>query len=225
MKAFADNKLYVTKKTIFVFDRVENIVRKGEITCTSNSSFSHNVFKRLPPKSRQKVLLCWKGFRKKTKPKFEVYSVKRGLNVIAKHIDAHVIMSSPRRLTGAKLFASFKFSACRRTILHHDSLGCLSKWILWIHNKMFSCLVKSMDENNTVVSAYTLYSHLQQCCFHPSKCPLFARTWLIIIPSGLFHLLPNNISVDVIFDWSKLKEFAGDNFNATYIVQFCFDRV
>ena len=166
MKAFADNKLYVTKKTIFVFDRVENIVRKGEITCTSNSSFSHNVFKRLPPKSRQKVLLCWKRFRKKTKPKFELYSVKRGLNVIAKRIDAHVIMSSPRRLTGAKLFASFKFSACRRTILHHDSLGCLSKWILWIHNKMISCLVKSMDESNTVVSAYTLYSYLQQCCFH-----------------------------------------------------------
>ena len=177
------------------------------------------------PRPVKRCYCVGKGLEKKIKPKFELYSVKRGLNVIAKGIDAHVIMSSLRRLTLAKLFASFKFSSCRRTILHHDSLGCLSKWILWIHNKIFSCLVKSMDENNTVVSAYTLYSHLQQCCFHPSKCRLFARTWLIIIPSGLFHLLPNNISVDVIFDWSKLKEFAGDNFSATYIVQFCFDRV
>ena len=30
---------------ISVFDRVENIVGKGEIACTSNFSFSHNVFK------------------------------------------------------------------------------------------------------------------------------------------------------------------------------------
>ena len=46
-KAFADNKLNVTKMIISVFDRVENIVGKGEIACTSNFSFSHNVFKRL----------------------------------------------------------------------------------------------------------------------------------------------------------------------------------
>ena len=31
LKAFADDKLNVTKKTIFVFDRVENIVKKGEM--------------------------------------------------------------------------------------------------------------------------------------------------------------------------------------------------
>ena len=47
LKAFADNKLNVTKMIISVFDRVENIVGKGEIACTSNFSFSHNVFKRL----------------------------------------------------------------------------------------------------------------------------------------------------------------------------------
>ena len=46
MKAFADDKLNVTKMIISVFDRVENIVAKGEIACTSNFSFSHNVFKR-----------------------------------------------------------------------------------------------------------------------------------------------------------------------------------
>ena len=31
---------------ISVFDRVENIVRKGEIACTSNFSFSNNVFQK-----------------------------------------------------------------------------------------------------------------------------------------------------------------------------------
>ena len=46
LKAFADDKLDVTKMIISVFDRVENIVGKGEIACTSNFSFSHNVFKR-----------------------------------------------------------------------------------------------------------------------------------------------------------------------------------
>ena len=47
LKAFADDKLHATKMIISVFDRVENIVGKGEIACTSNFSFSHSVFKRL----------------------------------------------------------------------------------------------------------------------------------------------------------------------------------
>ena len=49
LKAFADDKLNVTTIIIIfsVFDRVENIVEEGEIACTSNFSFSHNVFKRL----------------------------------------------------------------------------------------------------------------------------------------------------------------------------------
>ena len=46
LKAFADEKLNATKMVISVFDRVENIMGKGEIACTSNFSFSHNVFKR-----------------------------------------------------------------------------------------------------------------------------------------------------------------------------------
>ena len=55
LEAFADDKLNVTKMLISVFDRVENIVGKGEIACTSNFSFSHNVFKRLLFQTRQKV--------------------------------------------------------------------------------------------------------------------------------------------------------------------------
>ena len=61
LKAFADDKLNATKMIISVFDRVENIVGKGEIACTSNFSFSHSVFKRLLTQTRQKVSLCGNG--------------------------------------------------------------------------------------------------------------------------------------------------------------------
>ena len=57
LNAFGDEKLSVTKIIISVFDREENIVGKGEIACTSNFSFSHNVFKRLLSKRHQKVSL------------------------------------------------------------------------------------------------------------------------------------------------------------------------
>ena len=54
LKAFADDKLHVTKMIISVPDRAENIVGKGEIACTSNFSFSYNVFKRLLSQTHQK---------------------------------------------------------------------------------------------------------------------------------------------------------------------------
>ena len=60
-KAFADDRLDVTKMIISVSDRVGNIVGKGEIARTSNFSFFHNVFKRLLSKTHQKVSLCWNG--------------------------------------------------------------------------------------------------------------------------------------------------------------------
>ena len=43
LKAFAYEKLNVTKMIVsaFDFDRVENIVGKGEIACTSNFCFFH----------------------------------------------------------------------------------------------------------------------------------------------------------------------------------------
>ena len=52
LKAFADDKLNVTKMIVPAFDRVENIVGEGEIACTSNFSFSHNVFRRLLSQTR-----------------------------------------------------------------------------------------------------------------------------------------------------------------------------
>ena len=63
LKAFADDKLDVTKMIISVFDRVENIVGKGEIACKSNFSFSNNVFKRFLSQTRQKVSLCGNGLK------------------------------------------------------------------------------------------------------------------------------------------------------------------
>ena len=43
---------------ISLFDRVENFEGKGEIACTSNFSFSQNVFKKLLSKTHLKVSLC-----------------------------------------------------------------------------------------------------------------------------------------------------------------------
>ena len=63
LKAFTGDKLNVTKLIISVFDRVENIVGKGEITCTCNFSFSENVFKQLLSQTHQKVLLYGNGLR------------------------------------------------------------------------------------------------------------------------------------------------------------------
>ena len=48
---------------ISVFNTVENIVCKGEIACTSNFSFSHNVFKRLLSQTFHDVSLCGNGLK------------------------------------------------------------------------------------------------------------------------------------------------------------------
>ena len=53
------------------------------------------------------------------------------------------------------------------------------------HSKNFRCSRKSMGESNTVVSAYTLYRHLQQYCFYPFKWPVippntWCENWLVV---------------------------------------------
>ena len=73
LKAFADEKLDVTKMIISVFERMENIVGKGEIACTSNFSFSHNVFKRLLSQMCQKLSLCGNGFTLYQTTKFQTW--------------------------------------------------------------------------------------------------------------------------------------------------------
>ena len=44
LKAFADDELNIVKMMIFLFDRAENTVGKGENAVTSIFSFSHSVF-------------------------------------------------------------------------------------------------------------------------------------------------------------------------------------
>ena len=44
---------------ISVFDRVEDIVGKGEIACTSNFSFSHNVFQKASSLDASKGVIEW----------------------------------------------------------------------------------------------------------------------------------------------------------------------
>ena len=46
LKAFADDKINITKKLKFILWKAENIVGKGENAVTSIFSFSQNVFKR-----------------------------------------------------------------------------------------------------------------------------------------------------------------------------------
>ena len=68
LKAFAEDKLNVTKMIVSAIDRVENIVGKGEIACTSSFSFSQNVFKRLLSQMLQKVSLCGNRLKEFCKP-------------------------------------------------------------------------------------------------------------------------------------------------------------
>ena len=51
LKVLADNKLNATNMIICVFDRVENIVGKGEIACRSNFSFPIMFSKGFLPRS------------------------------------------------------------------------------------------------------------------------------------------------------------------------------
>ena len=48
---------------IYVFDRVENIVEKGQVACTISFSFFYNVFKRLLSQTRQNVSLSGNSLR------------------------------------------------------------------------------------------------------------------------------------------------------------------
>ena len=52
-----------------------------------------------------------------------------------------------------------------------------------------------MGESNTVVSAYTLYRHLQQYCSHPSICAKFLHSCTI------------NRLLDRVYDYYCLCEY------------------
>ena len=52
---------------------VENIVGKGEIACTGNFSFSHNVFKKLLSQTHQKVSSCMNRLNGKVTQFYETF--------------------------------------------------------------------------------------------------------------------------------------------------------
>ena len=54
-----DDKSNVAKIMISVGERVENIVRKGEMLITSNFSFSHNVFKSFQSHQKSGLVDKW----------------------------------------------------------------------------------------------------------------------------------------------------------------------
>ena len=57
LKAFADDKLNVTRNVKVVFHRIENIMEKKKMLVTSIFFFSHNVFRRLFSFSVSKVVI------------------------------------------------------------------------------------------------------------------------------------------------------------------------
>ena len=59
LKAFADDKLNVTKMIISVFDRVENIMGKGDIACTISFSFSPQCFQKASFLDSSKGVIVW----------------------------------------------------------------------------------------------------------------------------------------------------------------------
>ena len=63
-KAFADDKINVTKKMKFVLGRVKTLWEKEKMLVASIFSFSLNVFKRLLSLGRYKLGLCGKELRR-----------------------------------------------------------------------------------------------------------------------------------------------------------------
>ena len=60
LKAFADDKLNVTKMAISVFDRAENIVGKGEMLVQAISPLP-TMFQQASFPDASKMSLCWDG--------------------------------------------------------------------------------------------------------------------------------------------------------------------
>ena len=61
LKAFTDDKLNVTKMVISVFDRVENIVGKGEIACT----IFPQCFKKASFQEASKGVIVWEWVKER----------------------------------------------------------------------------------------------------------------------------------------------------------------
>ena len=63
-------------------------MEKGEIACTSNFAFSHNVFKRLFSQTHQNVSLCGNGFTFTSQSEYLKDVQKKGYNTNATFNDS-----------------------------------------------------------------------------------------------------------------------------------------
>ena len=85
---------------ISVFDRVENIVGKGEIACTSNFPFSHNVLKWLLSQTRENVSLCGNGIyidaHRQKKKRLQIRFIEKRITIF--HSFLKGVLSRMRKL-------------------------------------------------------------------------------------------------------------------------------
>ena len=85
----------------------------------------------------------------------------------------------------------------------------------------------AMGESNTVVSAYTMYRHLQQYCCHPST-GLYASNLPGVmqhkVATDLYKYVFNSLLNNKILDRSKLKGFADHKLILAQMMRFIFNR-
>ena len=63
--------------------------------------------------------------------------------------------------------------AAFENIVGKEKIARKEQFLLLNQKIVENCIPISKGESNTVVSAYTLYRHLQQYCSHPSICQYF----------------------------------------------------
>ena len=159
LKAFGDDNIKVSKKMIFVFDKVENIVEKGQNAGYQRFLFSLNVLKRLFTWGHLKLGLCGKEINRCIKPHLPEYG------------------SSLNFLPNNKISDWFKLkNICRQQIDYSQKIKiCFGEDTKHhgVREKMLF-LTKyskaSMSECNNILSAYIMLGHLGLCCSHPLHC-------------------------------------------------------
>ena len=70
----------------------------------------------------------------------------RELRAFAKSIDLCQPAQSEQADMGQNFWLSVNFLVCQRTILHDDSVCCLTNLIVWLNNWMKSCFVNFFME-------------------------------------------------------------------------------
>ena len=183
---------------ISVFDRVENIVEKGEIACISNFSFFPQCLKRLLFQSQQKVSLCGNRF---TIFAFMYYHFLLPLHASTKNTRAifslfHVINQ----------FCSI--FTCKQK-QYHSLFG--------IDTFHFSFVLITNPILPFCVSINNTTSFLASLHYHFSSV-----LWVIPFYACLYMALLNPLLDNRILGFPKLKAFADDKLNVTQGIKLSF---